>query len=78
MGVELCYPEAESTSAGVLTLGSQAFSIVFSEAYALILGPSPGGLASNLTMTATLLLGLVCSALLKPDLRRQAAAAATT
>lgn len=69
---ELTYPEPEGTSSGILNAACQVFGITFTIAYAELLN-SYGDLAANLTMATMLVMGTVVTAIIKSDLRRQAA-----
>ncbi|XP_037046859.1 feline leukemia virus subgroup C receptor-related protein 2 [Bradysia coprophila] len=69
---ELTYPEPEGTSSGILNAACQVFGITFTILYAELLN-GYGDLAANLTMAVMLVLGTFVTAIIKSDLRRQAA-----
>lgn len=69
---ELTYPEPEGTSAGLLNTAAQVFGISFTMIYSEILG-NYGDIGANITMAIMLCLGTVLTAIIKSDLRRQAA-----
>lgn len=73
---ELTYPEPEGTSSGLLNAGAQVFGISFTMLYSEILDGF-GDIAANLLMAAFLVVGSVITFLIKSDLRRQNAHAAT-
>lgn len=69
---ELTYPEPEGTSTGLLNAAAQVFGIAFTMAYSEILNGS-GDIVANVTMAVMLLIGSVVTAIIRSDLRRQAA-----
>lgn len=69
---ELTYPEPEGTSAGLLNAAVQLFGILFTMFYGWVFERS-GHLWANVAMCLALLIGTVMTALIKNDLRRQAA-----
>lgn len=69
---ELTYPEPEGTSSGILNAACQVFGITFTMLYAELLN-GYGDKAANLTMACMLVAGTVVTAVIKSDLRRQAA-----
>lgn len=77
MAAELTYPEPEGTSSGILNAGAQVFGILFTMLYSEILDTF-GDIQANLLMAGFLVIGTVITALIKSDLRRQNAHAATT
>lgn len=74
---ELTYPEPEGTSSGLLNAGVQVVGILFTMLYSEILNRF-SDVAANLLMVIFLIGGLVITAIIKSDLRRQNAHAATT
>ncbi|KAK7863994.1 hypothetical protein R5R35_000102 [Gryllus longicercus] len=74
-GVELTYPECESTMAGMLLLSSQVMSVFITMLYGWLLNEA-GDVWANVALTAFMAAGTVITALIRPDLRRQAAHAA--
>lgn len=74
---ELTYPEPEGTSAGLLNSAAQVFGIGFTMAYAEILGRW-GDVGANITMAVMLCVGSVLTAIIRSDLRRQAAQSVQT
>lgn len=69
---ELTYPEPEGTSAGILNAIAQVFGIVYTILYGYIF-ELYGDIVANVTMAIMLCVGTVITALIKSDLRRQAA-----
>lgn len=69
---ELTYPEPEGTSAGLLNAAAQLFGIIFTMIYAEIL-KAFGDLGANISMSIMLCVGTLVTAIIKSDLRRQAA-----
>ncbi|XP_067273993.1 feline leukemia virus subgroup C receptor-related protein 1 [Pseudorasbora parva] len=68
-GVEITYPESEGTSSGLLNAFAQVFGIIFT----LIQGQLTtdyGPLSGNIFLCAWILLGIVLTALIKSDLKR--------
>lgn len=72
MAAELTYPEPEGTSAGLLNAASQVFGISFTSIYAIIF-ENYSDTWANSVMSIMLVLGTVMTALIRSDLRRQAA-----
>ncbi|RZC18433.1 putative MFS-type transporter C09D4.1, partial [Asbolus verrucosus] len=71
-GAELTYPEPEGTSAGLLNAASQVFGITFTSIYGVIFS-NLNDIWANSIMSVMLLIGTIMTALIKSDLRRQAA-----
>lgn len=71
---ELTYPEPEASSAGVMTLGCQITSVLYTLAYGWVFTPY-GDLASNLFMSGSLVVATVLTLFAKSDLKRQRAEA---
>ncbi|XP_058054546.1 heme transporter FLVCR2 [Anopheles bellator] len=69
---ELTYPEPEGTSTGLLNAAAQVFGITFTMLYSELLN-SNGDIVANVTMAVMLLVGSVVTAIIRSDLRRQAA-----
>lgn len=69
---ELTYPEPEGTSAGLLNAAAQIFGILFTMLYAEIFD-AIGDIGANVTMAGMLCVGTIVTAVIKSDLRRQAA-----
>lgn len=69
---ELTYPESEGTSSGLLNASAQVFGISFTMMYAWIFN-NWHDLPANLVMAGTLVVGTILTAIIKSDLRRQAA-----
>ncbi|XP_059476348.1 heme transporter FLVCR1 isoform X2 [Neocloeon triangulifer] len=69
-GAELTYPEAEGTSAGILNAFAQIFGVVFTIIYGQLFGEW-GDISANIFACVALLIGVVLTALIKSDLRRQ-------
>lgn len=70
---ELTYPEPEGTSAGLLNAAAQIFGICFTMLYAELFDIF-GDIGANVTMAIMLCIGTIVTAVIKSDLRRQAAA----
>ncbi|XP_066999142.2 heme transporter FLVCR2 [Anabrus simplex] len=73
---EITYPEPEGTTAGILLAGSAITGVPFTMAYAWLI-KIIGDVWANVAMTVILIIGTGLTALIKSDLRRQAAHAAT-
>lgn len=73
---ELTYPEPEGTSAGLLNAAAQIFGILFTMLYAELFDTF-GDMGANITMAIMLCIGTVVTAVIKSDLRRQAASNST-
>ncbi|EFA03239.1 uncharacterized MFS-type transporter C09D4.1 [Tribolium castaneum] len=71
-GAELTYPEPEGTSAGLLNASCQVFGIAFTSIYSVIFN-NLNDIWANSIMSVMLLIGTIMTALIKSDLRRQAA-----
>ncbi|XP_053662494.1 feline leukemia virus subgroup C receptor-related protein 2 [Anopheles marshallii] len=69
---ELTYPEPEGTSTGLLNAAAQVFGITFTMLYSELLN-THGDIVANVTMAVMLLVGSVVTAVIRSDLRRQAA-----
>uniref|UniRef100_A0A2M3Z4T4 Choline/ethanolamine transporter FLVCR1 n=1 Tax=Anopheles braziliensis TaxID=58242 RepID=A0A2M3Z4T4_9DIPT len=69
---ELTYPEPEGTSTGLLNAAAQVFGITFTMVYSELLNTN-GDIVANVTMAVMLLVGSVVTAVIRSDLRRQAA-----
>ncbi|XP_058836278.1 heme transporter FLVCR2 [Topomyia yanbarensis] len=69
---ELTYPEPEGTSTGLLNAAAQVFGIAFTMIYSEILNSS-GDIVANVTMAVMLFIGSAVTAIIRSDLRRQAA-----
>lgn len=69
---ELTYPEPEGTSAGLLNASAQIFGIFFTMMYAELFD-AIGDMGANITMAAMLCVGTIVTAVIRADLRRQAA-----
>ncbi|XP_058465771.1 heme transporter FLVCR2 [Malaya genurostris] len=69
---ELTYPEPEGTSTGLLNAAAQVFGIAFTMVYSEILNSS-GDIVANVTMAVMLFVGSAVTAIIRSDLRRQAA-----
>lgn len=69
---ELTYPEPEGTSAGLLNAAAQIFGILFTMLYAELFDAF-GDIGANVTMAVMLCIGTIVTAVIKSDLRRQAA-----
>lgn len=74
---ELTYPEPEGTSAGLLNAAAQIFGIFFTMLYAHLFDTF-GDIGANITMAIMLCIGTIVTAVIKSDLRRQAASQSTT
>lgn len=74
LAAELTYPEPEGTTAGLLNASSQVFGIVFTNVYA-VLFENVGDHWANGSMSILLGVGTLLTALVKSDLKRQAAQA---
>lgn len=72
LAAELTYPAPEGTSSGMLNAGSQIFGLLFTMAYARMI-KAWGDLWANGTMCLALLIGVLLTLFIKPDLRRQKA-----
>ncbi|XP_065341814.1 heme transporter FLVCR1 isoform X2 [Cloeon dipterum] len=69
-GAELTYPEAEGTTAGILNAFAQIFGVVFTLIYGWLFGEW-GDMVANIFACAALLVGVILTAIIKSDLRRQ-------
>ncbi|XP_035910485.1 feline leukemia virus subgroup C receptor-related protein 2 [Anopheles stephensi] len=69
---ELTYPEPEGTSTGLLNAAAQVFGITFTMLYSELLNTN-GDIVANVTMAVMLLVGSIVTAVIRSDLRRQAA-----
>lgn len=69
---ELTYPEPEGTSAGLLNASAQIFGIFFTMLYAELFDVI-GDMGANITMAIMLCFGTIITAVIRADLRRQAA-----
>ncbi|CAK1544367.1 unnamed protein product [Leptosia nina] len=69
---EVTYPEPEGTTSGLLNAGSQVFGIILTLLFEWLLGKF-GDRWANLSMFILLAVGTVITAVIKSDLRRQAA-----
>lgn len=74
LAAELTYPEPEGTTAGLLNASSQLFGIVFTNIYSVIF-EHVNDTWANGAMSIMLGAGTVLTALIKSNLRRQAAQA---
>lgn len=69
---ELTFPEPEGTSAGLLNAAAQAFGIVLTMLYSELLDRF-SDVVANITMSVMLCVGTLITAIIRSDLRRQAA-----
>lgn len=69
---ELTFPEPEGTASGLLNAASQVFGILFTMLYSELL-ENYGDIYANITMAVMLVVGTIITAIIKSDLRRQAA-----
>jgi FLVCR family feline leukemia virus subgroup C receptor-related protein len=72
LGSEITYPEPESTTAGIVILGTQILSVPHAMAYSWMVHEI-GDFSANIILTTTLLIGTGLTAMIPSDLRRQAA-----
>ncbi|KAI1294723.1 putative MFS-type transporter -like protein [Halotydeus destructor] len=70
---ELSYPNPEGTSAGLLNAAAQVFGLVFTFGATYVI-KEYSELTANIGLTISLILGVLLTAMIKPDLRRQRAA----
>ncbi|KAG7328492.1 hypothetical protein KOW79_008436 [Hemibagrus wyckioides] len=70
--VELTYPESEGTSSGLLNCSAQVFGIIFTICQGKIID-FYSTLAGNIFLCVFLFLGIIITAFIKADLRRQKA-----
>ncbi|XP_066999146.2 heme transporter FLVCR2 isoform X2 [Anabrus simplex] len=71
-GAEITYPESEGTTSGILLAGSQITGVLFTVAYAWLIKVI-GDVWANVAMVVVLVVGTGLTAIIKPDLKRQAA-----
>lgn len=71
---ELTYPEPEGTTAGLLNASSQLFGIIFTNVYS-VLFENYNDIWANGGMSIMLGIGTIVTALIRSDLKRQAAQA---
>lgn len=69
---ELTYPEPEGTSAGLLNAAAQVFGILLTMLYAEIF-EKWNDIVANIIMAVMLCFGTIITAIIRSDLRRQAA-----
>lgn len=75
---ELTYPEPEGTSAGLLNAAAQIFGILFTELYSYLFKELKSkAMGANIAMAILLCVGTIVTAVIKSDLRRQAASQPT-
>lgn len=72
-GAELTYPEPEGTASGILNAFAQIFGVVFTLIYGWLFAEWNDAVA-NIFACVALVVGVVLTAIIKPDLRRQNAA----
>ncbi|GFG32507.1 hypothetical protein Cfor_04335 [Coptotermes formosanus] len=72
LGSEITYPEPESTTAGIVILGTQILSVFHAMAYSWMVHVI-GDFWANIVLTVTLLIGTGLTVMIPSDLRRQAA-----
>jgi len=72
---EITFPESEGTSSGLLNASAQVFGILCTIGAERLLGATNDDRVANGLLAAVLLIGSVLTALIKPDYKRQAAAA---
>nr|XP_008525349.1 PREDICTED: feline leukemia virus subgroup C receptor-related protein 2 [Equus przewalskii] len=70
--VELTYPESEGMSSGLLNVSAQVFGIIFTISQGQIID-NFGAMPGNIFLCVFLTLGVVLTAFIKADLRRQKA-----
>ncbi|GAA6087758.1 feline leukemia virus subgroup C receptor-related protein 2, partial [Tachysurus ichikawai] len=70
--VELTYPESEGTSSGLLNCSAQVFGIIFTICQGKIID-FYSTLAGNIFLCVFLFLGIIITAFIRADLRRQKA-----
>lgn len=69
---ELTYPEPEGTSAGLLNAAAQVFGITFTMGYSFLLDIWTD-VEADIVMSVCLVAGTIITAVIKSDLKRQAA-----
>lgn len=74
LAAELTYPEPEGTTAGLLNASSQLFGLIFTSVYS-VLFENINDTWANGGMSIMLAVGTILTALIRSDLRRQAAQA---
>lgn len=72
---ELTYPESENITAGLLMAASQFISVVMTVAYGWLVNVG-GDWWANMSLNGCLVVGLVLTAAVRPELLRQKAATA--
>ena len=70
LGVEITYPEPEGTSSNLLNASAQVFGIACTFAYEQAITQIEDDRIANGGLAIVLLLGIILTALIKPDYRR--------
>uniref|UniRef100_A0A6G1SHD3 Putative MFS-type transporter C09D4.1 n=1 Tax=Aceria tosichella TaxID=561515 RepID=A0A6G1SHD3_9ACAR len=74
---EITYPHPANTPAGLLNLSAQVFGVVLTYSSSLIVDQESGDLWANIFLSVCLVVGLLFTAIMRADLKRQKAVSLT-